>query len=147
MKTVATVRTLRQLCHIIAYFVAFLKFYPSNSQRKCRDHASMWHSLVSNSYHAEISPYPMYKPPPLFFPVLACIHKLKDARGAYLWDSVVILNLVPGPFSQYFSACNIETGLETRRLYITYNLNAVQCFYMKVVVLKQSLVHIREIPQ
>ena len=50
-KLIKTVATAHYLCHIMTYFIAFLKFCPSNSQRKCRDRALMWHSLVGNGRH------------------------------------------------------------------------------------------------
>ena len=36
------------------YFVVFLEFCPSNSQRKYRDRAATWHSMVGNGHHAEM---------------------------------------------------------------------------------------------
>ena len=60
------------LCHIMTYFIAFLKFCPSNSRRKCSDRVPMWHSLVDNGCHMYIYHYPTNKPPPLFCPISAC---------------------------------------------------------------------------
>ena len=55
------------------YFVAFLKFCPSNCQRKCRDHTPTWHLLVGNDCHNHVTiTIPHISPLPCFYPVLAC---------------------------------------------------------------------------
>ena len=54
IKTVATASKLAICVINMPYFVVFLEFCPSNSQRKYRDRMPTWHLTVGNGHHAEI---------------------------------------------------------------------------------------------
>ena len=65
------------VCHIKAYFVIFLLFYPSNIliKQSVKIQTSHTHMAIDCQLVIDVTSkylYPMHKPPPLFYPMLAC---------------------------------------------------------------------------